>query len=138
MWTRRVEELADSLKVLATGRDTIFSASFRFDELFTSPESLKVSAQGETVLRGIVSRLQGGRVEVIGHTDTERPPSGFRSKWDYSAAAAAAVCRRLISLGVRAESLLVVGAADTRPAVAKADAAAQILNRRVEIAVRAR
>ncbi len=138
MWTQRVEELTDSLKVLTSGSDTLFRASYRFDELFTSPEELKISTQGETVLRGIVSHLRSGRVEVIGHTDSKSPPAPWRSNWDYSAAAAAAVARRLISFGISAERVLVVGLADTRPLVAQTGADAQIINRRVEIAVRVR
>ncbi|MEO0004740.1 MAG: OmpA family protein [candidate division WOR-3 bacterium] len=133
MWTQRVEELTDSLKMLTSGEDTIFCTSYRFDELFTSPAELRLSSQGETVLRGIGAQLRGGRVEVIGHTDSKVPPAPWRSNWDYSAAAAAVVARRLVSLGVPAERVVVMGAGDTRPLIPRGGADAQFLNRRVEI-----
>lgn len=138
MWTERIEELTDSLKALTTGSDTLFRASYRFDELFTSPEELRISAQGEAILKGIVARLRTGIAEVTGHTDRKSPPAPWQSNWDYSAGAAAVVARRLISLGVPAEGVLVIGAADTRPVVAQTSADAQVVNRRVEIIVRPR
>jgi len=138
MWTQRVEELSDSLKALATGNGIIFRANFRFDEIFIIPESLTVSTQSEAALREIVPQLRGGTIEVIGHTDNSRPPSAWQSNWDYSAAAAAAVAQRLVTLGVLAARVLVLGAGDTRPLAGKAGADSQILNRRVEIVVRVR
>lgn len=136
MWTERIEELTDSLKVLTTENDTLFHASYRFDELFTSPEELRISAQGEVILKGIITRLRTGKVEVIGHTDRKSPPAPWQSNWDYSAGAAAVVARRLVSLGVQAERVVVIGAADTRPVAAQTGADAQVVNRRVEIVVR--
>lgn len=140
MWTQRVAELTDSIRRVTAGSDTLFCRAFRFGELFESAESLKVSPDGEARLREVVPQLRSssGVIEVIGHTDSRRSPSllYWPTGWEYSAAAAAAVARRLISLGVPAERVLVVGAADTKPVVPKTTSDVQLLNRRVEIAVR--
>ncbi len=140
MWTERVNELTDSLQTLSTGKDTAFNVSYRFDELFISAESLKISPPGETILRSLLPNLRGAAtIEVIGHTDTRNSPTTrWSSSWDYSASAAAVVARRLITLGVPAQKIIVVGAGDTRPLVAKTTHSAAVINRRIEIAVRTR
>ncbi len=142
MWTQQVTELTDSLQRLTSVSDTIFKRTFRFDELFLSAESLVLSAQGKLLLRDVAPQLKALNVnfEVIGHTDGAKPPIGspYRTGWEYSAAAAAAVANELKTLGIGAERLLVCGAADTKPLVKKGSADARLLNRRVEIAVRSR
>ncbi|MEO0071617.1 MAG: OmpA family protein [candidate division WOR-3 bacterium] len=142
MWTQRVAELTDSLRRSTEGTDTLFSRTFRFDELFESAESLKVSRDGEARLRDMVPQLRStsGVIEVIGHTESKRSPAllSWPTGWEFSASAAAAAARTLISLGVPAERILVVGAADNRPAVPKTATDAQLMNRRVEITVRVR
>ena len=142
MWTQQVTELNDSLQRLNSAADTLYRQTFRFDELFVSDESLGVSVQGKKRLRELASQLRAlnGKFEIIGYTDGPRPPdnSPWRTNWEYSAAAAAAVAKELVSLGVSAERLLVCGAGDTRPQEKKGSAATMLVNRRVEIAVRSR
>lgn len=142
MWTQRVTELTDSLQRLNSAADTFFSRTFRFDELFVSAESLGVSVQGKTRLRELASQLRAlnGKFEIIGHTDGPRPPdnSPWRTSWEYSAAAAAAVAKELVSLGLSAERLLVCGAGDTRPQEKRGSVVAMLANRRVEIVLRSR
>jgi flagellar motor protein MotB len=140
MWTGRVDELSDSLKMLSTGADTLFSVSYRFDELFTSAESLKLSATGESILRKILPQLASGPVvEVIGSCE-RRPPASARwqSSWEFSAFAAATVARWLISLGVPAAKVRVVSLGDRLFTGRPEGPDAQLLNRRIQIVVRAR
>ncbi len=136
MWTQRVAVLNDSLRRLRDESDSLFRVSFRFDELFVTAESLVLSPGGQVALKGIVPQLRGGRVEIIGHTDSSRPPAPWRNNWEYSAVAAAVVARELIARGVPVGAIVVGGVADTRPVATKATSDVQILNRRVEITVR--
>ncbi len=142
MWTERVSELTDSLKRTTERSDTLFTQTFRFDEIFENPESLVVSRQGEALLREILPRLQNvsGVVEVIGHTDSKRSPSLTRwpTGWEYSASAASTVARSLISLGLPQKRVRVVAAADTKPLIAQTGMEAQVMNRRIEIVLRIR
>ncbi len=137
MWTGRVDELADSLKLFKT-QDTLFSVSYRFDELFVAPESLRLSTAGENILRTVVPQLGSGPVvEVIASCDRQLPKGAWQNSWEYSALAAAAVARRLVSLGVSADRVRVVALGDTR-APQRREAEAALLNRRIQIAVRPR
>jgi|YNPNPStandDraft_1061719.scaffolds.fasta_scaffold00844_7 hypothetical protein len=140
MWTGRVDELTDSLRMLTSGADTLFKVSYRFDELFTSPESLKLSTTGETNLRTILPQLvQGAVIEVIGFSDRRVPAaSRFSNPWEYSALAAATVARRLIGLGVPAAKIRIVSLGDARSPTDRDNPDFQLLNRRIEIVVRAR
>lgn len=140
MWTGRVDELADSLKMLTTGADTLFSVSYRFDELFDSAESLKLSNAGENLLRTLLPQLAGGPVvEVVGSCDRKVPASSrWQGPWEYSAVAAASVARRLIGLGVPATKIRVVSLGDRLTAGGREEPDAAVLNRRIQIVVCAR
>ncbi|MGQ9678178.1 MAG: OmpA/MotB family protein [bacterium] len=142
MWTQRVTELTDSLQQLSSADGTGLSWTFRFDELFVSPESLGVSVDGKTKLREIASQLKtlNSKFEITGYADGPRPPDNlrWRTNWEYSAAAATAVAKELVNLGVTAERLLVCGAGDTRPRTKKGSADVMLLEGRVEISVRSR
>ena len=62
------------------------------------------------------------RVEVEGHTDdTPISTAQFPSNWELSAQRASAVVRFLISRGVRADRMVAIGYADTRPKVPHQD-----------------
>lgn len=135
MWTARVDELADSLKLFKR-QDTLLSVSYRFDELFVAPESLRLSAGGENILRTIVPQLGPGPVvEVIASCDRQLPKGSWQHPWEYSALAGAAVARRLVSLGVSADKIRVVALGDNR-APQRRVPEATLLNRRIQIAVR--
>lgn len=136
MWTERVDELSDSLKILTSGPDTVFNISYLFDELFNSPESLKLSAAGESKLRAILPQLVNGPViEVIGSSGSRvSKTSLWQNPWDYSAVAAATVARRLIGLGVPAGKIRVISIGDRT----QNEPDAQVLNRRIDIVVRSR
>lgn len=142
MWTGQVQQLTDSLRQLRPEADTAFKASFSFDELFFSPESLVVVSQSETMLRSYLPTLNAtpGAVEFTGHTDSRTAPDKLRDRyptaWEYGAAAAARVARLYINWGLPAERVRIISCADTRPAVTKTDPASRALNRRVEITVR--
>ncbi len=140
MWTERLNTLTDSLEKLGTDRDVIFNTSYRFEEIFFSAESLRISPSGDSILRSLLPNLRGAaKVEVIGHSDTKGPLKNlFSSNWEYSAGAAAVVVRRLIALGIPAQKILAIGAADSRPIVTKSTPGAEVINRRVEIVGRAR
>lgn len=140
MWTQQITELTDSLQRLNSARDTTLNRTYRFDELFVSGESLILSVQGKLLLREVAPQLKALNVkfDVIGHTDGANPPinSPYRTNWEYTAAAAAAVANELVNLGVPAGLIMVCGAGDSRPLMKKGSADARLLNRRVEIAVR--
>jgi len=141
MWTQEVRELSDSLKLLKPDRDTAFRASFTFDELFFSAESLVLISQSEATLRSYVPTLQAtpGAIEITGHTDARTAPDKLRDRfptaWEYGAAAAARIARLFISWGIPADRVRVSCHADTRPAAAKSDPASRALNRRVEVII---
>ncbi|MEO0085097.1 MAG: OmpA family protein [candidate division WOR-3 bacterium] len=142
MWTRQVEQLTDSLRKLSPGTDTAFKASFTFDEVFFSPESLTIVSQSENMLRSYLPTLNSlpGTIEIAGHTEGRTAPEKLRdrfpSAWEYGAAAAGRIARLFISWGIPAERVRVISCADTRPAVARTDPASRALNRRVEITIR--
>jgi chemotaxis protein MotB len=82
------------------------------------------------------------RVDIEGHTDdvpinTAQSPS----KWELSAARASAVARFLISRGVKADRITVLGYADTRPKAPNRDEAGNPIpqnradNRRVVVRI---
>jgi outer membrane protein OmpA-like peptidoglycan-associated protein len=133
MWIGQVEDLQDTLKMVREARDSVFSTSFTFDELFGGAVDFKLAPSADSALRVYIPTIQAatGIVEVIGHTDNGQVPPGIRERYpgnlDYAAAAASAVARGLAQWGVASARLKVVSLGPARP-VAQ--------NRRVEIIVR--
>ena len=82
------------------------------------------------------------RIDVEGHTDdVPINTAAFPSNWELSSARASAVARFLISRGVKAERITVLGYADTKPKLPNRDQAGNPLpenraeNRRVVIRI---
>ena len=95
---------------------------------------------GEELLRKFAEIVVGrtNQIEVIGHATLEAvpPESGFASKEDLAFARAKRVRDILTGLGLSAEQLRVVSAADHEPLVSQAYTADRLArNRRVEIVV---
>lgn len=79
----------------------------------------------------------GGRVRVIGHTDSDPMPAGLRlkfpSNWELSEQRAETVRNALIDAGVNDRRITAEGMGDTDPIVPNDTPANKALNRRVEI-----
>jgi hypothetical protein len=127
MWISQLQEMGDSLKMVQTPRDTAFSASFSFDELFGGAQDFKVAPSAESLLRTYIPTFQGssGAVDVIGHAGGNQVPQSVRDKyqssWDYAAAGAGAVARRLAAWGVSADRIRVTSLSDEPRAGAAPD-----------------
>jgi chemotaxis protein MotB len=122
--------------------DTVFRATFTFDELFGGPDQFTITPQGESALRAYVPTIQGlpGRIDVVGHGDKTGVPARLKlqypSNWEYAAARAGAVARALIAWGVMPERVYVLSAGDLRPPVDSSGLVGPVPKRRVEIIVR--
>jgi len=122
MWIGQLQQMNDSVRRVQTYRDTTFSVSFSFDELFGGASDLKLTPSAESSLQTCVPNLQSsaGFIEVVGHAAGSLAPGAARDRypgaWDYAAAAAAAVARRLAAWGVAAERIRVLSFSDSRPA----------------------
>lgn len=69
--------------------------------------------------------IQSYRIDIEGHTD-DAPinTAQFPSNWELSTARASAVARFIISRGVKADRITVIGFAETQPKVPNRDQAA--------------
>jgi chemotaxis protein MotB len=84
----------------------------------------------------MISRLDGCRVVVSGHTD-DLPirTRAYPSNWELSAARAASVAKALMADGVAPERLTIQGLSQFKPLVANTNADNRRINRRVEISL---
>ena len=102
--------------------------------------SAQLNRQGRDTLAIVASTLKTfpqHLISVQGHTD-HRPIGSvlsdrYPSNWELSSARAASAIRILVDEGIPADQFQVVGYADTRPIVDKADAEQLSQNRRIEI-----
>ena len=142
MWISQLQEMSDSLKMVRTEWDTAFSVSFSFDELFGGAQDFKVAPSAESLLRTYITTLQGstGAIEVIGHAGGSGVPQAARdrypSSWDYAAAGAGAVARRLAAWGVASDRIRVLSYSDEPRAGAGAALDSRTGTPRVDIVVR--
>jgi hypothetical protein len=138
MWIGQLQQVNDSIKRVGTERDTVFSVSYSFDELFGGAADLKFVPSADSLLRTCVTSLQSyaGPVEVIGHAGVGQVPPAARERypgsWDYAAAAAGAVATRLAAWGVAPDRIRVLSLLDSRATGAAPGSATQ----RVGIVVR--
>jgi len=119
MWIGQLQQVNDSIKRVATNRDTAFSVSFSFDELFGGASDLKLAPSAESLLQTCITPLQSsaGPIEVVGHAGGLAPQAvrdRYPGSWDYAAAAAATVARRLAAWGVAPDRIRVLSFADAR------------------------
>jgi hypothetical protein len=140
MWIGQLQQMTDSIKRVQAQWDTAFSVSFSYDELFGGAADLKLAPSAESSLQTCVPSLQSstGPIEVVGHAGGSLAPQAARDRypgtWDYAAAAAGAVARRLAAWGVATDRIRVLSLSDVRPAGAAPAAGAT--NPRVDIIVR--
>ena len=138
MWIGQLQQVNDSMKRTASGRDSVFGVSYSFDELFGGASDMKFVPSAESLLRTCVASLQSsaGPVEVIGHAGLGQAPLAVRDKyagsWDYAAAAAGAVASRLAAWGVAPDRIRVLSFLDPRTS----GAAPGLSSQRVQIVVR--
>lgn len=144
MWIGQLQQVNDSIKRVEGERDTLFSVSYSFDELFGGAADLKVVSSAESLLRTCVTSLQSyaGPVEIVGHAGGGQAPQAIRDRypgnWDYAAAAAGAVASRLAAWGVAADRIRVLSLSDSRATGAAVRPGAGPGTPRVEIVVRNR
>jgi flagellar motor protein MotB len=142
MWMGQLQEMSDSLKIVQTQWDTAFSVSFSFDELFGGAQDFKVAPSAESLLRTYIPTLQGSTsvIDVIGHAGGNQAPPAVRdrylSSWDYAAAGAGAVARRLAAWGVTSDRIRVTSFSDSPRAGAGAAPDFRTGTPRVDIIVR--
>jgi len=100
------------------------------------PGSATLRPEGIKVLQGVVEVLKKHKMNlaVRGHTDDEETGgSVYPSKWELSAARAAAAARYIIeSAGISSTRVKAVGYADSNPLVPNTTAENKAVNRRVE------
>ena len=141
MWIRQLQQVNDSIKRAGGERDTVFSVSYSFDELFGGAADLKFVPSAESLLRTCVTSLQSyaGPVEVIGHAGGGQTPQAIKDRypgnWDYAAAAAGVVASRLAAWGVTADRIRVLSLSDSRTTGAAARPRVGLATPRVEIVV---
>ena len=120
MWIGQLQQMNDSMERVQVKWDTTFSVSFSFDELFGGASDLKLAPSAESLIQTCVTTLQSsaGPIEVVGHTGGSLAPQPIRDRypgsWDYAAAAAATVARRLATWGVAPDRITVLSFADAR------------------------
>jgi hypothetical protein len=142
MWIGQLQQVNDSIKRVGGERDTVFSVSYSFDELFGGAADLKFVPSAESLLRTCVTSLQSyaGPVEVVGHAGGVQTPQAIRDRypgnWDYAAAAAGMVASRLAAWGVAADRIRVLSLSDSRAPGGAARLGAGPATPRVEIVVR--
>jgi flagellar motor protein MotB len=142
MWIGQLQEMSDSLRMVRTQWDTAFSVSLSFEELFGGAQDLKVAPSAESLLRAYIPTLQGstGVIDVVGHAGGNQVPQAVRdryqSSWDYAAAGAGAVARRLAAWGVAADRIRVASFSDEPCAGASAAPDSRTGTPRVDIVVR--
>ena len=119
MWMGQLQQVNDSVKRVATERDSVFGVSYSFDELFGGATDLKFVPSAESLLRTCVTSLQSyaGPIEVIGHGGVGQAPQAARERypgsWDYAAVAAGAVASRLAAWGVAPDRIRVLSLLDS-------------------------
>ena len=138
MWIGQLQQVNDSIKRVGGERDTVFSVSYSFDELFGGAAELKFVPAAETLLRACVPNLQSsaGAIDIVGHGGSQVPQAlreKFPSGWDYAAAGAGAVARRLAAWGVASDRMRVLSLSDSPPTGAAATAT---VSPRVDIVLR--
>jgi len=138
MWIGQLQQVNDSIKRVGGERDTVFSVSYSFDELFGGAADLKFVPSAESLLRTCVTSVQSyaGPVEVVGHAGGTQAPPAIRDRypgnWDYAAAAAGMVANRLAAWGVAPDRIKVLSLLDPRTS----GSASGVANQRVQIVVR--
>ena len=142
MWIGQLQEMGDSLKMVRTQWDTAFSVSFSFEELFGGATDWKFTPAAESLLRTCVPNLQSsaGAIDVVGHAGGGQAPQALRDRypgsWDYAAAGAGAVARRLAAWGVASDRIRVTSFSDSRPTGSASASAAGSVTPRVDIILR--
>ena len=128
----------------ANKRGTTFE--FKTGEMFATGGAT-ILASAEPLLDRVAQNLlflgiQNYRIDVEGHTeDAPISTPQFPSNWELSSARASAVARFLISRGIKAERISVIGYAETKPKVPNRDQAGNPIpdnrqeNRRVVVRV---
>ena len=103
-----------------------------------APNSAVLKPEAAKVLDGVADILLAEKVDLVirGHTDDSETGSGlYPSKWELSAARAAACLRYVLAKGggaIAATRMRAAGYADSRPLVPIFDDASRTANRRVE------
>ena len=142
MWIGQLQQTNDSIRRVQAQWDTTFSVSFSFDELFGGATDLKFVPSAESLLRTCVPSLQAssGAIEVVGRAGGNQVPQvvrdRFPSSWDYAAAAAGAVARRLAAWGVASDRIRVSSFSDSRLTGAAPAPSPGSVTPRVDIVVR--
>ncbi|PIW27314.1 MAG: hypothetical protein COW30_10910 [Rhodospirillales bacterium CG15_BIG_FIL_POST_REV_8_21_14_020_66_15] len=98
--------------------------------------SAELSDTGTSVLGRLANLLksQKGTIAVEGHTDAQPIRTDlYPSNWELSGARASSVVRELISGGIAADRVRIVGYADTKPLAPNETAEGRQQNRRVNI-----
>ncbi len=105
------------------------------DVLF-SPNSVEISPEGAKVLAEVIKVMKKYDVYLVARGHTSKGETGapdYPSKWELSAARAAAAVRYILAHGdINPARVRTVAYADTRPLVPDTDAGAGAKNRRVE------
>ena len=141
-------KIAKNLKIvfsLATPNPGLVEITFLNANFFESGQA-DLTPQGREMILKMAPRLsvlgKGTRIEVEGHTDSDRVSSSrYASNWELSAMRAASVVRILQTEGIPADRLKIAGYGEYRPVVAErdvngfVDSTAKKLNRRVVIKV---
>jgi chemotaxis protein MotB len=103
-----------------------------------APNSAVLKPEAAKILDGVTNILLNQKVDLVirGHTDDTENGSGlYPSKWELSAARAAAALRYILAKGdgaIAATRLRAAGYADSRPLVPIIDEDSRAVNRRVE------
>jgi len=122
MWIGQLQQMNDSVERVQVKWDTTFSVSFSFDELFGGASDLSLAPSAESLVQTCITTLQSsaGPIEVVGHSGGILAPQAVRDRypgsWDYAAAAAGTVARRLAAWGVASDRIRVLAFSDTRSA----------------------
>jgi hypothetical protein len=122
MWIGQLQQMNDSVERVRVKWDTAFSVSYSFDALFGGASDLGLAPSAESLVQTCITTLQSssGPIEVVGHSGGVLAPQAVRDRypgsWDYAAAAAGAVARRLAAWGVAPDRIRVVALSDIRSA----------------------
>jgi hypothetical protein len=122
MWIGQLQQMNDSVERIQVKWDTAFSVSYSFDALFGGASDLSLAPSAESLVQTCITTLQSssGPIEVVGHSGGVLAPPAVRDRypgsWDYAAAAAGAVARRLAAWGVAPDRIRVVAFSGIRSA----------------------
>ncbi len=104
--------------------------------LMFAPEKVEISAEGAKVLDVIIGVLKQSKLYLVvrGHTDTsETGAPNYSSKWELSAARAAAAVNYIVEKGKLDPTMIIgMGLGDSRPVTPDTDPVSAAQNRRVE------